>query len=798
MPSPSPVNLMRIRLRGAVQGVGFRPFVYRLATSLDLMGTVHNSPSGATIEAEGPRPELEAFLSRLQDEKPVHCLFQSIEYDLAEPAGHTLFAIGRSHTGEEPTTLVLPDIATCGACRSEVLDPANRRYLYPFTNCTHCGPRYSILQKLPYDRANTSMKAFEMCARCRREYEDPSDRRFHAQPNACPQCGPQVQLLDSGGRRVASRADAVERVAGAVRDGRIVAVKGIGGFHLMVDAASERSVQELTDRKGRDAKPFALMVPDLKAVESHCDVHAQEAALLQSSEAPIVLLARRRGAGSAIADGVAPGCPCLGVMLPYSPLHHVLMKLIDRPVVATSANLAEEPICTSNKEALDRLGNVADLFLVHDRPILRPVDDSIVRVVCDRPLLIRRARGFAPLPIQTACDGPSVLAVGGQLKNTVAVTVTQNVFLSQHIGDLQEGRSFEVFRTAIEKLTEIHAPQIKAVACDLHPQYQSTQYAEGLGLPLIRVQHHHAHLVSCMAEHGLDGTVLGISFDGTGWGPDGTVWGGEFLRADPCDFARTAYLRPFRLPGGDRAIREPRRCALSVLASLNNDLGTFEDVPTLQSFSRAERRVLHQMIDAGLQAPWTSSAGRLFDAIASILGLCQFNSYEGQAAMMLEDLADPAVRDAYEFDVRMPIVDWAPMIFGVIRDQRRGTPAAIISGRFHNTLADVCVSIARRVGNRRVVLSGGCFQNKFLTKRVLDRLRGEDFDVFWHERVPPNDGGIALGQAVVALHRLREPSSEPPPPDDFARPLPSVMKNVPELQRESPSPNPSPKGMGKH
>ncbi len=761
--APVVIRRMHMAIRGAVQGVGFRPFVFRLADDLSLKGWVVNSPQGVFLEVEGPLPSLSAFLLRIETEKPPRSFIQSLEHRLLDPAGFTSFEIRPSTGSGTKSAIVLPDIAPCPDCLREVFDPADRRYLYPFTNCTNCGPRFSILRSLPYDRPNTTMGGFTMCPACHAEYEDPRDRRFHAQPNACPDCGPHLELWNPAGTPLACGHDALLRAAASLREGKTIALKGVGGFQLLVDARNEEAVATLRRRKHREEKPFALMAANLTTVRELCEAGDLEARLLQSPEAPIVLLRRRAPSGGApaVSEGVAPGNPFLGLMLPSTPLHHILLRELGFTVVATSGNISDEPICIDEREALGRLGGMADLFLVHDRPVYRHVDDSIVRIMCGRELMIRRARGYAPLPVSLGQETPDLLAMGPHLKNTVAVSRDREAFLSQHIGDLESEQSLQAFHRERESLQTLFGISPVEVVSDLHPEYLSTKAARETGIPLFAVQHHWAHVASCMAENGLEGDLLGVSWDGTGFGTDATIWGGEFLVPDGPSFRRAAHLRTFRLPGGEAAIREPRRAAAGVLFELMGaGFSSAGDLPGVRAFSETEIRLLRQMLERGVHAPITSSAGRLFDAVASLLDLRQQSSYEGQAAMELEYLADRAVdATAYPFVVRTPdrsktlIVDWGPTIEAILRERESSTPRESIARRFHNTLAEAVVRVAELAGHRRVVLTGGCFQNRILTERTVSRLEAAGFHPYWHQRVPPNDGGIALGQIqAAAMH----------------------------------------------
>jgi hydrogenase maturation protein HypF len=624
------------------------------------------------------------------------------------------------------------------------------------------------------------MRGFTMCPACAREYHDPGDRRFHAQPNACPICGPRVTWWTGNGAALAGGDEAVRSVVDALRGGSIVAVKGLGGFHLMVDARQECAVRRLRRRKHREEKPFATMYPSIANVRRDCDVSPIEARLLLSAEAPIVLL-RRRGGHEDVAASVAPGNPTLGVMLPYTPLHHLIAADFGGPLVATSGNLSDEPICTDERDAVRRLSQIADAFLVHDRPIVRHVDDSIARVAAGREMILRRARGYAPLPIRLAAEAPRLVAVGAHLKSAIAVTSGANVFISQHLGDLETPQAVEAFDRVMKSLGELFHAAPATVIADQHPDYFSSRYARQLGLPVATVQHHLAHVASCMAEHDVDGPVLGVSWDGTGYGADGTIWGGEFLAVDGSGWDRVACLRPFRLPGGEHAVREPRRSALGVLYAMNGSRALDLDVAPVRAFDAIDRRLVLRALERGVNAPVTTSAGRLFDAVAALLDLEQRATFEGQAAMLLEWAADEMVEDAYPFDIASGVsfehafghkssaslvVDWAPMIRALLDDIAGGTPAATMAARFHETLARMIVAVARVVGQPRVVLSGGCFQNRLLLERTIARLRDAGFTPFWHERVPPNDGGIALGQIAAFVRGL---TGQPRPRDVVGR-----------------------------
>jgi hydrogenase maturation protein HypF len=766
-----------IAVRGIVQGVGFRPFVYNAATSRGLVGWVQNEADTVRIEIQGVSADLDAFLHALRHSPPPQARIDALEVSElpCQNGSPGVFEIRLSPASGTPRPTIPADLATCSECLQEICTAGERRHRYPFTNCTNCGPRWSIIQRLPYDRPRTSMAMFQMCPACQAEYRNPADRRFHAQPIACPQCGPMLQLLDHDGTEITREDEALECSVAAIRAGQILALKGLGGFQLIVDATSPQAVARLRERKQRVDKPFAVMMPSLDEIRRRCEVSDEEARALASAQAPILLLRRKTDGTSDIAEAVAPGNPYLGVMLPYTPLHHLLMAELHRPVVCTSGNLSEEPMAITPEGALERLGSIADALLVHDRPIVRPVDDSVARVGPDGLQVLRRARGFAPLPVDLGRRGPTILAVGGHLKNTVALSLDGQVVLSPHIGDLDNVLSVDVYQRAIADLIDFFHVVPAAIACDLHPDYASTRHAESLaagwGVPLVRVQHHHAHVAACMAEHRLDGPVLGFSWDGTGYGTDGTVWGGEVLECEGANFRRYAHLRTFSLPGGDRAAREPRRSALGLLFEVFGDeAGQYARFQAAScrpgsEFGDSELGVLLSVLKRSVQCPRTSSMGRLFDAVAALCGLPAVISFEGQAAMALEFAASDDREDAYPLPVSdgtPAVIDWEPLVRAVIDDRAAGVPVARISARFHSSLAEMAVAIARRWGGRKVVLTGGCFQNTLLTRQVRQRLLDAGFQVYLHHQVPPGDGGIALGQVFVAARELEKTSSTSP------------------------------------
>ena len=751
-------------VHGVVQGVGFRPFVFNAARRFKLAGWVLNEADTVRIEVAGSQDQVDSFLELLHEAPPAQAQIDAIDVAEVDPQANHLpdeFEIRASQGKAAPRPTIPADLATCPECLEEFRTEGERRYRYPFTNCTNCGPRWSIIEKLPYDRPNTSMATFEMCADCRREYEDPTDRRFHAQPIACPACGPQLELLDVLGRPLAVGEEALQAAASAVQDGQVVAVKGLGGFQLLIDATNDEAVRRLRDRKRRYGKPLAVMMTTVDEVRRRCQVSDAEADALTSSATPILLL-RLRNDEEALADiasAVAPANPYLGVMLPYTPLHHLLMEAIERPIVCTSGNLSEEPMATSNEDAVKRLGQIADLFLVHDRPIVRPVDDSVARVGVRGPQVLRRARGYAPQAVALGDSGPCILAVGGHLKNTVALAVDNQAVLSQHVGDLDNLASIDVHRQAVTDLVEFFQCRPEAVACDMHPDYASTRTAERLAaeweVPLVPVQHHHAHVAACVAEHNLKGPVLGFSWDGTGYGMDGTVWGGEVLVCRDASFSRVGHLRTFALPGGDRAGREPRCSAAGLLFEI---LGEEAAYLARNWFRPMELTNLTTLLKRQVNSPRTSSMGRLFDAVACLCGLPPVISFEGEAAMDLEFAVDAEDSAAYPLDEvdgpDGPIADWEPLVRTILADLQAGVGVERISARFHNAIVDWTARVAARIDCSTVVLSGGCFQNAVLSTRIFERLSNLGLDVYTQEKVPPGDGAVALGQLKIARASL--------------------------------------------
>ncbi|MGC8809203.1 MAG: carbamoyltransferase HypF [bacterium] len=745
----------RFFLKGVVQGVGFRPFVYGLASGYGLAGWVNNSSAGVHIEVEGPRAAIEKFTTDLKRKAPPRARVEALDFWDLPPGGYEAFEIRESVEEGGEYQLISPDIATCSACQEEIFNPADRRYRYPFTNCTNCGPRFTIIKDIPYDRPKTTMAKFSMCAECRREYEDPADRRFHAQPNACPQCGPRLEIWNNAGEKIPA-SDPLKLAIQFLQAGKIVALKGLGGFLLAGDAQNRETVRRLRERKRRPAKPLAVMFPNLAKLKEHCWVNEQEEEILRSPESPIVLL--RWKENSPIVPEVAPGQKYLGAMLPYTPLHHLLLQESGLILVMTSGNLSEEPIAKDNEEAIKRLGGIADAFLLHDRDIYVQYDDSVVAVIDGETSIIRRARGYAPFPIKLPMKLKPILACGGELKNTFCLTRDHYAFVSQHIGDMENLETLEHFQRTIKIYQELFRIQPEWIAYDLHPEYLSSKYALHLPGQKIGVQHHFAHLVSCLAENEVDGPTIGLTFDGLGYGADGTLWGGEFLIGDYHNFHRYAHLEYMPLPGGAAAIKNPWRMALAYTYILMGKEELLEHLLRWPISGSEKIYLILQQIDKKINSPLTSSLGRLFDGVAALLGLCSSISYEGQAAVELEMIADTKVNMAYDFEIEeeggQEVIRLKPIWAGILKDLAKEVSPAEISGKFHNTIVEMslhlCQQIARRRGIKRVALSGGVFQNRLLLQKLKNILRNAGFEVFTHHLIPSNDGGISLGQAVIA------------------------------------------------
>jgi hydrogenase maturation protein HypF len=748
-----------IGITGIVQGIGFRPFIFNLAGSYAIRGWVLNNEKGVFIDAEGDDGNIDRFIQDIPKLAPSLSRIESFEVTYHPPRGYRSFEIRTSEEATEKFVLISPDVATCDQCLSELFSPTDFRHRYPFINCTLCGPRYTIIKDIPYDRHKTTMAPFTLCPICQREYGDPGDRRFHAQPNACPACGPALELIDREGKGVAG--DPVEVLLDLLEKGKIIAIKGIGGFHLACNAEDEDAVSALRSRKFREDKPFAVMCRDIGEVERHCQATDEERSLLSGFERPIVILKRRLD--STIAPSVAPYQKTLGVMLPYSPLHHLLLHGHLKSLVMTSGNLSDEPIAYRNDEAVGRLSGIADYFLLHNREIHTRCDDSVTRIFQGRPYILRRSRGYVPFPVKVPFPMEMILACGGELKNTFCLTRGRYAFVSHHIGDLENLETLSSFEEGIEHFKRLFYIEPKAVVYDLHPDYLSTRYALSLsGLPKLGVQHHHAHVVSCMVENGIDGQAIGVAFDGTGYGTDETVWGGEFLTAGLRDFSRAAHLKQVPMPGGAAAIKEPWRMALVYLSEAFN--GTEEDlkIDFMNKIDPRKWDVLKKMIEKKINSPLTSSMGRLFDAVSALLCIRHDVHYEGQAAIELETIADEGVTEEYPFfirtDERPMVIDHAETVRAVVRDLGKRVSPSVISGKFHRTVASLvvktCQAIRSAEGLDRVVLSGGVFQNMLLLSLSVTGLRQAGFDVYTHHLVPANDGGISLGQAIIGHMRL--------------------------------------------
>ncbi len=744
----------QININGIVQGVGFRPFIYNLARQYQLVGFVANSSSGVDIEVEGPADQLQGFRNSIQKECPPLSLIQEIKTASLPLAGESEFRIIASRRAVVAETMVSPDVAVCSACLRELFDPDDRRYRYPFINCTNCGPRYTIIKDIPYDRPFTSMKPFKMCPRCQAEYDDPENRRFHAQPNACPECGPSLSLWDSQ-ETLMQGVDEIQMVAELLSQGFIIALKGLGGFHLAVDARNGTAVRTLRMRKLREEKPLAIMVKDTAMANELCQIHDRERALLTSYQSPIVLL--KKNQTDLVTDLVAPGNDRLGVMLPYTPLHHLLLQEVDFPLVMTSANLSEEPIVIDNREAFSRLQGIADYFLLHNRDIYLRTDDSVVVVLNDQPRLIRRSRGYVPRPVFVHSQGPPVLAVGGELKNTVCLLKQNQAIVSQHVGDLANLRAYDFFTQTIQHLRKLFQVDPELIVHDLHPNYLSTKWArEQPEKKRLEVQHHHAHLASVMAENHVDQPVIGIIMDGTGYGTDGTIWGGEFLIGDCREYERFAHFETMPLPGGDAAIKEPWRIAVSYLYE------TFHQVPELECFAGRPVGPILEMLDKNLNCPRTSSCGRLFDAVAVLGGCSPVIRYEAQAAIeWMQQVKNLNVRPLdYQLEYRDQnwILLIQPLLRSVMRAIKNGEPTHRISSRFHRTLIELFLEVVRlankETGINSIVVSGGVFQNQILFEGLITRLTAAGYQVYSHRHVPTNDGGISLGQAVIGRQYL--------------------------------------------
>ncbi|HPQ43013.1 MAG TPA: carbamoyltransferase HypF [Syntrophales bacterium] len=762
------IKRVRCHFSGVVQGVGFRPFIYRIARLHALTGFVQNRPDGVVAEVEGTDPSIDAFLSDVRNHLPPLSDVTSLVTGEAPVQDDKEFRIIASEVDGAADLHITPDVAICSECLQELFDPTDRRYRYPFINCTNCGPRMTIINAIPYDRINTSMACFPLCPECLKEYQNPEDRRFHAEPTACPVCGPRLILLDEKGRHLDSP-DPLQTAGDKLLSGAIVAIKGLGGFHLCVDAGNDKAVKRLRSRKYREEKPLAIMVKDSEYAARITHLSDAERALLESYQSPIVLLAKRKG--TPVSEGIAPGMGTLGIMLPYTPIQHLLFERGFTALVMTSANQTDEPICIGNREAVTRLKDIADFFLVHNRDILVRCDDSIAMVAADEPVLLRRSRGYAPKPLMLRDTYPEILALGPQLKTTICILKDRMAFLSPHIGDLETPQARDFLHENTNLMYHIAQCHPRRVACDLHPGYYTTQVARKMedAEEIIAVQHHHAHIVSCMAEHGITGQVIGLSMDGTGYGSDSHAWGGEFLVAHEADFTRRGHLSYYLLPGGEKSIHEPWRIAVTLLKEAFKDdwpcyARKLHIVPEERYYD-----LMDTIMGNRINSPLTSSLGRLFDGVAVIVGLRHTVFFEGQAAMELEAIAKKQTTLSLPFDIteegKSLLLDFSPAIRRIVELLLAGESKESLSWTFHRCLCEafreMAVRIREETGLNRTVLSGGCFQNRILLEGCLQELRDAGFDVFTHRLVPTNDGGISLGQAVCAGARVKAGLSSP-------------------------------------
>jgi len=740
-----------ICLQGLVQGIGFRPFVYRLAKQYQQQGYVANTPSGVNIVIQGLPEQQKHFLEDLQTKHPSLADIQKLFIETQACSDFKGFHIQRSQTEGQASAFILPDISPCPDCIKELFNPNSRFYRYPFISCSLCGPRYSIMRQRTYDRNHTSMANFPPCPNCLKEYQNPENRRFHAQTIACEKCGPQLSLYTTE-QTTLYKEQALQKAIQQLHQGKIVAIKGVGGFQLLVDASNSAAVERLRIKKQRPEKPFALLVENLKGVQKIAHTSIQTEKILTSYASPIVLLPSKNS--KIIANSITKNNGLLGIMLPSSPLHQLISYGFGKPLVATSGNRSQEPLCYDETQALDKLSNIVDSFLIHNRAIIHPLDDSIIRPINQKNTLLRRARGYTPLPIALKESTTPILATGGQMKNTLAISLNSQVILSQHIGDLNSIANQQHRQQVETNLLQFYDIQPAKIICDLHPDYHSTQRALQSSLPIQAVQHHQAHIFSCMAEHQLSPPVFGFAWDGTGLGTDQQLWGGECLAINKNEIQRTAYFQPFPLVGGDKAAQEPRRSALGLLYALQDDqLFTSDNSNLLQNFSETELYLLRQSLNKKLNAPLSSSVGRLFDGIACLLNLCPVNQYEGQAALLLEQAAHQAnSTHSYAFNIipdKPLIIDWRPMLSAILKDIPL-LSKNLIAAKFHNTLAEMLLNIAQRQNTSTIVLSGGCFQNAYLTELCSKKLESAGFSVYTHEKIPPNDGGLALGQLYAA------------------------------------------------
>lgn len=741
-----------IAITGTVQGVGFRPFVYKKATEMDLRGYVLNTGDGVKIDAEGDESRLEEFIHQVCNEAPTNAVIDSCDVTYEEPQGYRMFEICESAQGEcDLKAIIPPDYAICPDCLHELQNKRDSRYHYPFINCVNCGPRYSIVKKIPYDRPNTSMDVFEMCPSCEKEYKNPKDRRYHAQPISCPECGPKLTLHRSNGSLLTEGYKAIETVAKLIAKGHIVAIKGVGGFHLVCDASKNRSVLKLREKKNRPQKPFAVMFRSVYDMMKCSDLLPEEEELIRSPERPIVLITKRKPHRlekfCISCDGIAPGVNRIGVFLPYSPIHVMLMEQVKCPIIATSANISDEPIITDSAVLLEKLGDVVDYYLDYDREIVNPCDDSVAMIQDGSVQFVRKSRGFSPecIKLPVSLD-KKVLAVGGHLKNTIAIGFGNNAAISPHIGDLSGIDTMEYFERTVKMFEGVYGFNPDVIVCDKHPGYESTKWAKAQGIPLLQVQHHYAHILSLMAEHQITGPILGVAWDGTGYGDDGTLWGGEFFKADLNGYERIVHFESFKLLGGEKAVKEPKRVALSILFDLYGEAALDLDIPLLKQFEKEEIFTLYEMHQKSLNAPLSSSVGRLFDAVAAIFDVVYTTTYEGETGLKMETLYDDCpLMSHYPFEIHNGVIYYKEIFKEMLKEPCKERALS----KFINTLCHIIVAIAKEQ-KLPVGLSGGVFQNKILTTQLLELLNNYEIPYYIHQKVPPNDGGISLGQIIYA------------------------------------------------
>ena len=757
------VETKQINIFGIVQGVGFRPFIFKLAKKHKLKGFVKNSSFGVEIESEGDKKNIAEFLKNIKKNAPPLSIITKISSKKIDFKNYKKFSILLSQKNAVQKTLISYDVAICNDCLKDIFQKKNRRFLYPFTNCTNCGPRYSIIEEIPYDRKNTSMKHFKMCKKCQKEYDNQENRRFHAQPNACEKCGPSVSLFSNNEKKIKTD-NPIKKCAELLKKGKIIAIKGLGGFHLAVDATNNKAVQRIREKKNRKTKPLALMFKDIKTIKEFVFVNKDDEKFLTSTQKPIILLRKKNSFISpshSLSQAISPNNKYLGVMIAYTPLHQILFWYNLKALVMTSGNKKDEPIVIDNDESFKTLKNIADYFLIHNRDIYIRSDDSIVRTINKKSMFLRRARGYVPVPIFLKKKHPTILALGGELKNTICFLKDRSAFLSQHIGDIENIKSFEFFKETISHMKKVIDIKPNIIAFDKHPDYLSRRYAlKQKDKKLVEVQHHHAHIVSCMAENNIEGEVIGVAYDGTGFGEDGNTWGGEILITNEKKFLRKAHLNYMAMIGGDMAAKEPYRMAFALLYDAFGKDFLNMDIPFLKNMDKTKQNFFLKMVQKKINTPLTSGMGRLFDGVSSLLNIIHINTFEGEAPMSIEMIAKKSEKGFYRYEFKNGktiIIKTAPIIKGIIKDILNGEKNNVISAKFHNTIVNftlsLCLKIRKETSLNRVVLSGGVFQNIHLLKLFLEKLKKENFKLFFHTKVPTNDGGLSLGQSIIASNQ---------------------------------------------